>query len=191
MRSPTNETYVRELLARIERKDQAALRELHGLFAKRIYAFAMRRLRDSDESETIVSETLFAVWKNPTAFRFQSQLSTWLLGIARNKILMTLRDRKPQHESLDEVTLDEELVSEDLGSYEIFADKELREGLIRCMEGLSALHRECLHLVFFEEMTLTEVAQLQGCPEVTARTRLFYARKNVKDCVAKLLGWSA
>jgi RNA polymerase sigma-70 factor, ECF subfamily len=182
MASRTDEVHELELLASIARKDERALRELHGLYHRRIYAFALRRLNNPDEAETVVSDTLFEIWKNPTRFRHESRLSTWLLGIARNKVLMTLRGRKPQHEELDE-----EMPGDDLGSFEMFADKELREGLVRCMEGLSDLHRECLHLVFFEELSLREVAKIQECPEKTARTRLFYARKNVKDCVSKLL----
>jgi RNA polymerase sigma-70 factor, ECF subfamily len=182
MRSPPDEAYERELLAKIERKDERALRELHRLYHRRIYAFAMRHLRKPEEAETVVSDTLFEVWKNATRFRGESLFRTWLLGIAYKKILMTFRGRDPAHAELDEQTPDQ-----GLGSFEIFAQKELREGLLRCMEALSAAHRECLHLVFFEELTLREVSEIQGCPEVTARTRLFHARKNIKVCVGKLL----
>lgn len=183
MKSRPDETHERELLAKIERKDERALRELHRLYHRRIFAFAMRYLRKPDEAETVVSDTLFEVWKNPTRFRGESLFRTWLLGIAYNKILMTLRGRDPAHSELDE-----EMPDEALGSFEMFAQKELRDGLIRCMEALSAAHRQCLHLVFFEELSLREVAEIQGCPEVTARTRLFHARKNIKECVSKLLG---
>jgi RNA polymerase sigma-70 factor, ECF subfamily len=179
---PEEEAYERELLARVERKDDHALRELHARYGRRIFAFAMRLLRDPDEAETVVSDTLFEIWKNPTRFRHESRLSTWLLGIARNKALMLLRARHPDYEELDE-----QMPDKDLGSFEMFANKELHDGLIRCMEALSELHRECLHLVFFEEMSLRDVARIQDCEEATARTRLFYARKNIKDCVSNLL----
>lgn len=186
MEEVQDEQQIRALLARIEARDQRALRELHGLFARRIYAFALRRIGKPDEAETIVSDTLLEVWKYPTRFRGESKFSTWLLGIARNKMLMLLRQRGPVYEELDEAMPDE-----DLGSFDIFANKQLAEGLLRCMDGLSQVHRECLHLVLFEELSLEEIAGIQGCPENTVKTRLFHARKNIKECVGKLVGMEA
>jgi RNA polymerase sigma-70 factor, ECF subfamily len=183
MQSPGDEAHERELLARIASKDQRALRELHTLYGGRIFAFALRRLGDRDEAETVVSDTLLEVWKHASRFRGESRFSTWLLGIARHKLLMLLRARHPRHEELDE-----QLVDPDLGSFDLFANKELLEGLLHCLDRLSALHRECLHLVLFEDRSLQEVAAIQQCPENTVKTRLFHARKNVKDCVGSLLG---
>lgn len=182
MEQSEHKSHERELLARIGLKDQRALRELHTIYGRRIYAFALRRLSDPDEAETIVSDTLFEIWKNPSGFRGESKFSTYLLGIARYKILMLLRARPPQHDELDEAMPDK-----GLGSFEIFAKKELREGLLRCMEQLSEMHKECLHLVHFEELSLNEVATLQQCPENTVRTRVFHARRKIKDCVSLLL----
>jgi RNA polymerase sigma-70 factor, ECF subfamily len=182
MEQSADQSHERELLARIGIKDQRALRELHTLYGRRIYAFALRRLRDPDEAETVVSDALFEIWKNPSGFREESRFSTWLLGIARNKMLMLLRARRPQHEELDEA-----LPDKGLGSFETFANKELLEGLLRCMEQLGEMHRECLHLVLFEDLSLNEVSAIQQCPENTVKTRLFHARRKIKDCVSLLL----
>lgn len=182
MEQSKHQAHEHELLERIERKDQRALRELHILYARRIYAFALRRVHDPDEAESVVSDTLLEIWRHPSRFRGESRFSTWLLGIARYKVLMLLRARGPQHDELDEA-----LPNEDLGSFEAFANKELREGLLRCMEQLSELHRECLHLVLLEDRSLNEVAAIQQCPENTVKTRLFNARKKIRDCVSLLL----
>ncbi len=176
-----------ELLARIERKDQGALRELHALYGRRIYAFALKRLGDDGEAATVVSDTLFEVWRHPTRFRGEARFSTWLLGIAKYRVLMALRSRGRVHEALDEAMPDDAR----LGSFEALANRELQVGMQKCMEQLSDVHRECLHLVLFEELSLAEVAAIQQCPENTVKTRLFHARKNVKDCVSALLGREA
>ena len=44
-----------------------------------------------------------------------------------------------------------------------------------------------MHLVFFEGLALAEVAQIQGCPENTVKTRLFHARQKIKKCLSLLL----
>lgn len=170
------------LLQRIAQRDEKALRELHKCFGRRIYAFALNRLHDPDGSEAIVSDTLYEVWKYPTRFRGESKFSTWLLGIARYKLLTQLRSRTPQHEELDE-----RMPTEDLGSFELLAEKERRKGVLHCMEKLSDAHRECLHLVFYEGMSLAEIAQIQNCPENTVKTRLFHARLKIKNCLERLL----
>jgi RNA polymerase sigma-70 factor (ECF subfamily) len=51
-----------------------------------------------------------------------------------------------------------------------------------CLDRLPAEQRECMHLVFFHDMGLAEVASIQGVPENTVKTRLFHARR-------KLRGW--
>ncbi len=44
------------------------------------------------------------------------------------------------------------------------------------MQSLSADHRECLHLTYFEEMSMPEVAALLGVPEGTVKSRLWHAK---------------
>lgn len=177
----TNEQ-AQELLERIADRDERALRELHRHFARRIYAFALARLHDPDESEAVVSDTLYEVWRFPTRFRGESKFSTWLLGIARYKVLTALRQRKPGYEELDE-----ELPAGDLGTFEVLAEAQRREGVRQCMDKLNDVHRECLHLVFYEGMSLAEVAEIQQCPENTVKTRLFHARQKIKGCLERLL----
>ena len=67
------------------------------------------------------------------------------------------------------------------------AQHERQEGVRRCMDKLSAEHRECVHLVFYEGLGLAEVATLQACPENTVKTRLFHARKKLTNCLRLLL----
>lgn len=177
----TNEL-AQELLKRIAERDERALRELHRHFARRIYAFALARLHDPDESEAIVSDTLYEVWRFPTRFRGESKFSTWLLGIARYKILTALRSRAPEHDELDE-----EMPDEDLGVFDVLAQTQRRDGVRQCMDKLGDVHRECLHLVFYEGLSLAEVAQIQQCPENTVKTRLFHARQRIKGCLERLL----
>ena len=178
---------VLRLLARIERADEAAFKELYRAFSRRLYAYVLRQHGDPAQAEEIVSDTLYEVWKAPGKFRGDSQFSTWLIGIARNKVLMAFRSRKPDavHDDLDDVA--ESLADEQPGAFEQLAQQERHVGVRRCMDKLSAEHRECIHLVFYEGMALAEVAALQACPENTVKTRLFHARKKLTQCLQLLL----
>jgi len=176
---------VSALLQRMSKGDEAALRELYLAYSRTIYAFALRRLRDPAEAEEIVVDTMHEVWRHPGRFRGDSKFSTWLLGIARFKLLSLIRSREPEHEEIAE--LEETLDSGEEGSFEILAQKERREAVRRCMDRLPPEQRECLHLVFYEGYELAEVAAVLGCPENTVKTRLFHARRKLKNSLRLVL----
>ena len=177
----SNEQALR-LLQRIASGNEDALKDLHRQFNRRIYAFALNRLHDHQEAESIVVETLYDVWKNASKFRGESLVSTWILGIARYKILNVLRSRGPEHEEVDEA-----MPAGDLGVFDLVAQQQRREWVQHCMERLSDNHRECLFLVFYEGWSLAEIAKFQECSENTVKTRLFHARRNIKTCLERML----
>ena len=178
---------VLRLLARIGQGDEAAFRELYRAFSRRLYAYVIRKLGNEAQAEEIVADTLYEVWKAPERFRGDSLFSTWLIGIARNKVLMAFRSRKPDalHEDLDDIA--EVVASEDAGAFDLLAQRQRREGVQHCMERLTDDHREAIHLVFYEGLSLAEVAQVQSCPENTVKTRLFHARQKLRNCLKLLL----
>jgi RNA polymerase sigma-70 factor, ECF subfamily len=173
------------LLQRLGKRDEAALRELYSAYSRTIYAFAFQRLRDAAEAEEIVVDTMHEVWRHPERFRGEAKFSTWLLGIARFKLLSVIRSREPQHEDI--VDLEETLESGEEGTFEILAQKQRREAVRQCMDKLPAEQRECVHLVFYEGYGLAEVAAVLGCPENTVKTRLFHARRKLKSSLRLLL----
>ncbi|WP_051242392.1 RNA polymerase sigma factor [Azohydromonas australica] len=178
---------VLRLLGRIGQGDEVAFRELYRAFSRRLYAYVIRKLGNEAQAEEIVADTLYEVWKAPARFRGESQFSTWIIGIARNKVLMAFRSRKPDavYEDLQEIA--EVIASQDAGAFEQLAQRQRREGVQHCMERLSDDHREAIHLVFYEGMSLAEVAQVQSCPENTVKTRLFHARQKLRNCLKLLL----
>lgn len=178
---------VLQLLGKIEQHDEVAFRTLYKAFSRKVYAYALRQTSDPAQAEEIVADTLYEIWRQPTRFRGEAQFSTWLIGIARNKVLMAYRARRPDsdHDDIDE--MGDQLASEDAGAFDLLAQKQQRAGVKSCIDKLSDEHRECVHLVFYEGMSLAEVAEVQGSPENTIKTRLFHARQKLKNCLRLLL----
>ena len=179
--SDLSEDEARALLDRLIQRDERALRELQQLFGRRIYLFAVSRLRDEDAAETVMTDTLFEVWKHPDRFRGESRLSTWILGIAKYKVLNAFRSADREHEDIDDHA---ETIADPnanvLGGIEAQEQQRL---LMECIDGLSGPQRECMQLVFLEGLALAEVATIQNVPEGTVKTRMFHGRKNLKMCV--------
>lgn len=178
-----------QLLQRVAQRDERALREIHALYARRVHAFVLHRCGDDGVADTVVGDTFFEVWKKPQAFRGGSAFSTWLLGIARFKMLDQLRERGAAHDDIDD--WQESLADEAPIAEELLSRVQDAAALHDCIDRLSAAHRECLHLVYFEELPVAEVASLQAVPVGTVKTRLFHARAQVRDCVQSHLPGAA
>jgi RNA polymerase sigma-70 factor (ECF subfamily) len=177
----TDNAALAALLQRCAGNDEAALVDLHRLLARRIHAFAFQRIRNSADAETIVFETLYEVWKNAARFRGESQVHVWILGIARFKCLQMLDRVRSDHDDIDDYS---ETIASDVEAGEQRLERWQEAEQVRsCMDQLSDIHRECLHLVYFEDLPVAEVARIQQVPANTVKTRLFHARQNMRLCV--------
>src|SRR5262245_45809243 len=78
-------------------------RAMHTLFARhnvRVFRFVLRLVGDKSTAEDVVSEVFLDVWRQASKFQSRSEVTTWLLAIARNKSFSALRRRST--EELDE-----------------------------------------------------------------------------------------
>jgi RNA polymerase sigma-70 factor, ECF subfamily len=166
------------LIGRIATGDRLAMQVLFARHHVRIYRFVLRLVRDESVAEDLISEVFLDVWRQAGRFEGRSQVSTWLLAIARFKALSALR-RRPDEE-LDEEAA--EAIEDPSDDPEVALDKKDKSAAIRkCLEKLSAEHREIIDLVYYHEKSVEEVAQIVGIPENTVKTRMFYARKRLAE----------
>lgn len=175
------------LLQRIGKRDQAAFRTLYEQFGRRVYAFLVHRFQQESIAEEVVSDTLMHVWKAPESFRGESAFSTWLLGVARFKMLERLRQKAPES-GADVAEIDDDLLVEETGPEDIAMMRQRSEGVRNCLDLLPAEQRECIHLAYYEGWTLEEIGEQMSLKKETVGTRLFYARKKIQACLAALLG---
>jgi RNA polymerase sigma-70 factor (ECF subfamily) len=175
------------LLARIAAGEEAAMADFYGRFSRQVYAFALRGCGRPEEAEDVVVEAMYEVWKSAGRFAGGSQVRTWLFSIARHKQIDRVRRAGPRNTvELDDVA--DGLADDGPGAFEQLARAQDARALGACMERLSPEHRECVHLVFFGELALAEVAAVQGCPENTVKTRLFHAKRQLRRCLERRLG---
>ena len=166
------------LIGRIATGDRLAMQVLFARHHVRVYRFVLRLVRDESVAEDLISEVFLDVWRQAGRFEGRSQVSTWLLAIARFKALSALR-RRPDEELDDETA---EAIEDPSDDPEVALDKKDKSAAIRkCLEKLSAEHREIIDLVYYHEKSIEEVAQIVGIPENTVKTRMFYARKKLAE----------
>ena len=166
------------LLEKIAAGDRTAMHTLYARHNVRVYRFVLRVLRDTASAEDLVSQVFLDVWRTASQFEGRSQVSTWLLSIARFKALTALRQRK--HEDIDQDDVMQ--IADQADTPEASLDRSRTSAILRaCVAKLSPAHREIVSLVYYHEKSVEEVAQLVGIPASTVKTRMFYARKQLAE----------
>jgi RNA polymerase sigma-70 factor, ECF subfamily len=169
------------LIKAIVSGDHSALRALYARHHLRIYHFIARLGCDTDRAEDILSEVFLTVWRQANTFESRSQVSTWIMSIARFKTLTSLgKRREPQ---LDEKSM--EMVADDADTPEqTVLRTDQRAQLRSCIAQMSPDHREVIDLVYYHDLTVDEVAKLLNIPKNTVKTRMFYARNHLARLLA-------
>lgn len=167
-----------DLVVRVGRQDEAALRLLFTRHHAPVFRFLTRRVYSEAVAEELTNQVFLEVWRNARTFEARSSVTTWMLTIARN--LAASHMRKRREGALDEGVA--EAIADDRDDPEVTAQKvDKAMAMRRCMDRLSAEHREIIDLVYYHEMSVSEVSAVVGIPEATVKTRMFYARKKLSE----------
>ena len=166
------------LLESIADGNRTAMHTLYARHNVRVYRFILRIVRDTTMAEDLVSQVFLDVWRTANQFEGRSQVSTWLLSIARFKALTSLRQRR--FEDIDQEDVRE--IADEADTPEASLDRATTSAILRaCVAKLSPAHREIINLVYYHEKSVEEVGAIIGNPQSTVKTRMFYARKQLAD----------
>nr|WP_255719391.1 sigma-70 family RNA polymerase sigma factor [Pelomonas sp. P8] len=172
------------LLAGVKRGRRADFDALYRLYHPRLWRFLGHMLRQHDAIEEVLNDTLLVVWQRADSFDGRSKLSTWIFGIAYRKALKAL--------SRPDLPIDEDEAPETAdpgpGPAEQFTLVQVRGRLLEAMAELSPEHRAVVELCYFHDMAHAEIAEVVGCPAETVKTRMFYARRRLRQLLDDLAG---
>lgn len=162
--------------------DKDAMRALFARHNVRVFRFLTRIVGNDATAEDLLNEVFLEVWRNAGRFEARSQVSTWILAIARFKALASMRRR--QHDELDDEA--SEMIEDTTDNPEVTVQKTERSALLQqCLQQLSVAHRQVVDLVYYHEQSIEEVAEIIGVPASTVKTRVFYARKRIAELMAE------
>ncbi len=163
-----------EVIKRIAGGDKRALETLYTRHSDRTFKFLFRLTADRAAAEDLTHDVFLEVWRGASRFEARSSVPTWILSIARYKALDARRKQRrlTEHDlpGRAEPTPEMTAMKSSSGDY-------MRE----CLTQLSAEHREIIDLVYYHEMSVKEAGEILGIPENTVKTRMFYARKKLKE----------
>lgn len=172
------------LTDRLRHGDTAALAEAYDAHHEHVRAFACRLIGDPSEAEDLVQETFLALPEAIRAFRGEAALRTFLIGIAvnhaRHHVRSASRRRAAHTRNAREDEKPPPSTPEDRTRR-----RELAEALTHALDALSYEHRIAIVLVEVEQRTASEAAAIAGAPEATMRTRVFHAKKKLRELLEK------
>lgn len=175
--------------ARLRQGDQAAVTAIYRGFYRSLTAFVRLYVDDSAAVEEIVDDTFMVVFSNPERFEGRSSFKTWLFGIAKNRCHDWLRQakRQPAIGVQDDQAMLDELVDAAWPVLDQLEQAQVNAIIRLCMQRLPEVQRQVLFWVFFEEMSMEQVALEQQCAAGTVKSRLFHAKSKLADCVGRRL----
>lgn len=172
------------LLKRIALGDSDAFKVLYQRHRERILNFLTTLVENRTLAEDVLNEVFIAVWRNAGRFEGRSQPLTWLMSIARNQAISALRKQREVTGIFDEVTHN---LADGADGPEAEVDKSVHADLIqRCIGKLSPAHRTIVELIYYQDCSVSEAANILAVPPNTVKTRMFYARKKLGGLLAEV-----
>lgn len=170
------------LVERAQRGDRAAFAALFRRHAPAVTGIAYRMLGRSPDLDDVVQEVFLQVHRSLDDFRGQAKFSTWLHRVAVNVVLMHRRRARSRPVfATDGVEREPPADSQRPSPDEEVERRRRIAAFHRLLDRLSDKKREVFVLHELEGMAPADIAALVGCPVLTVRTRLFYARKELGD----------
>lgn len=171
----------RALLGSIARGDKRALEQLYVRHSTRVHRFLERMMGNRAMAEEVMNEVFLAAWQSAGRYEGRSEPLTWLLSIAHNKASSVLRKRREATTLLDDAATVADLAD----TPDVSVLKQDKSEIMRaCMTTLSLEHRTILDLVYYQERSVSEAAEILSIPEGTVKTRVFHARKKLSELLA-------
>jgi RNA polymerase sigma factor (sigma-70 family) len=173
----------RELLERIKARDVDAFERLYRIYQPRLARFLINLVKRPQLVEEVLDDTMMVVWQTAASFRGTSKLSTWVFAIAYRKALKA-KTRWPDPIESDERDI---VVSNDPAPDAELEQSRVRDALRKAMRALSDEQSAVVDLTYFHNLGYREIAEILSCPVDTVKTRMFHARRRLRQALSGTL----
>jgi len=164
-------------------REPAAATELYERFASRVYGLGIVMLGGDAQAQDLVQDTFVKLWRSAERYDpGRGRLETWVLLVARSLAIDSLRRRVLEARVLERTAPRHE-ASDEPGPDQVAETADLSERARRAMAALTDGQRAALELAYFGGKTSAEVAELEGIPLGTAKTRIRTALLKLREAL--------
>lgn len=178
-------------MERLVKGGEGALNSLMERHAQKLFHYLLRQLGNEEDTEDIAQESFVRIYQNCTRFDPAQKFTTWLYTIATNlsRDRLRYRARHPhvslQAESDSEPGLENALPASGQSPHEQLAAHENADAVRRAIALLPEDLRTPLILSAYENLSHAEIGAILRCTAKAVETRLYRARKHLRDVLRK------
>ncbi len=175
------------LVTEAQKGDNAALSELFNTFYNDFYYFALKTVKDEDTALDVTQEAFIEIMNTIGALKEPAAFVTWAKQVVYHQCTRYFKKKKDILVDEDEEggsifdTVKEE--SADFIPDEALDKADFKKTILSILDGLSEEQRSATMMYYFDEMSVKEIAAIQGVSEGTVKSRLNYARRSIKTAV--------
>ena len=168
------------LVARLRDRDPEVLHELYDRFGRTTFGFLLKTLRDRGAAEDVQQQVFLEVWRRSDSFDSErGRLLTWVMTIARSRAIDHMRRRVP--EPIDpEVAARSAEAPSGAGEIEALADQWRMRALL---DRLPTAQAQLLRLRFHAGFSQSEIAEREGIPLGTVKTRMVSGLRRLREMI--------
>jgi RNA polymerase sigma-70 factor (ECF subfamily) len=185
----------RQLIARLQARDESAVHELAERYSSRIYQLALRHMKNREDAEEVTQDVLMKVYRKVGAFRGDAALSSWIYRITFNTAMSRLRNTRlaRQAEQENERALAAASAHEDrprsqrqAADWSRMPDEELlrtqlREAVAQAIRELPEIYRAPVVLRDIQGLTTEEASTRLKLKDQTLKSRLHRGRLMLRE----------
>lgn len=170
-----------DLVARLRAGERAAVEAAYVAHHAVVRGFARRLVGDADTAEDLVHDTFVILPRAIGKFRGESSLRSFLIGVAANRARRHIRTAIRRRRLDEKYAEREELKPRTVDATDELQRRRLAAKLSAALDALPLDQRVVFVLCEAEQRTSVEVATIVGAPEGTVRTRLFHAKRKLRE----------
>lgn len=177
-----------ELMQRISKYDSRALEELYERYNDLLYTLVKKIAPDELTAENLLVEIFAIIWKNIEKFDFETgNVYTWIVTLARNRAVESLRRSRDSSSTLDFYDDDFEnlyiipYLSRDIDTLDIKTAFKVKDKVEKALARLTDAQKYVIHLAYYDGYTLDEIADKLNIPVETVRTKVLTAMHSLRD----------
>lgn len=166
----------RSVVERAQHGDRQAFAQIAFAASDRLYAVALRILRDSDRARDALQTALLQIWRDLPALRDPDRFEAWSYRVIANACHAELRRTRRRPPEV-------ELFVDDAPGGEDQLSVLNRDELERAFARLSTEQRTVLVLMYYRDMSVDDIASALGISPGTVKSRLHAAREGMRAAI--------
>ncbi len=172
-----------DLLQKCIEGNRAAFREIFHLYRSYAYNLIYKITGPTGDHEDLIQEVFYQIYLSLKTFKGDSAFKTWFHRIVIHVCTRQWRYQNTEKRISSKDTVSYDLVEHGVRSRQMGQEKEyeLKSLVEKALDQLDSKLRAPLVLHIYGELDLAEIGSIMGIPEGTVKSRLFTARKKIKD----------